>query len=153
MKHHRLKHAADVLCEMFCGWRLMNCYPDLVHLGSGQLEINAITGACTFNGVPIKSLSIAEEIRIWLTEDTQANNISLANIEMAVLRANLILASVTASRRATIDQHFDKEGREIRSGQFHRLEIQASSHIQTSEAQYQSSINDVEEWPQNWPAT
>jgi hypothetical protein len=62
----RLQHVADTMCQMFCGWRLIESNPNLVNLGSGALEIDAITGQCLFQGKSIDQLKIAEEIRAWL---------------------------------------------------------------------------------------
>jgi len=42
MRRKRLNHCSDIVCDMFCGWRLMNSYEDLVRLGSGHLVINLI---------------------------------------------------------------------------------------------------------------
>jgi hypothetical protein len=54
---------------MFCGWRLIESKPNLVNLGSGTLEIDAITGQCLFQDKSIDQLKIAEEIRAWLRQD------------------------------------------------------------------------------------
>jgi hypothetical protein len=62
----RLQHVADTMCQMFCGWRLIESKPNLVNLGSGTLEIDAITGQCLFQGKSFEQLTIAEEIRAWL---------------------------------------------------------------------------------------
>lgn len=43
MRRKRLQHAADTLCHMFCGWRLVNSYQELERLGSGTLLIDALT--------------------------------------------------------------------------------------------------------------
>ena len=43
MRRKRLKHCADTLCHMFCGWRLVNSYADIESLGSGALKICRIT--------------------------------------------------------------------------------------------------------------
>ncbi len=33
MRRKRLQHDADVLCQMFCGWRLVYSYDRLLQLG------------------------------------------------------------------------------------------------------------------------
>ena len=43
MRRKRLKHAADTLCHMFCGWWLANSYTNLETLGSGTLAIDALS--------------------------------------------------------------------------------------------------------------
>jgi hypothetical protein len=54
---------------VFCGWRLIESQPNLLKLGSGTLEIDAITGQCVFQGKTTGQLTIAEEIRAWLQQD------------------------------------------------------------------------------------
>src|SRR5689334_12628046 len=56
MNRKRLQHVADTMCQMFCGWRLIESKPNLVNLGSGILEIDAITGQCVFQGKSIGRL-------------------------------------------------------------------------------------------------
>ncbi len=58
MRRKRLKHAADTLCNMFCGWRLANSYSDLETLGLGTLEIDALSGDARFNGSAIGPLNM-----------------------------------------------------------------------------------------------
>jgi hypothetical protein len=65
----RLQHVADTMCQVFCGWRLIGSKPNLVKLGSGTLELDAMTGQCLFQGQTIRRLTIAEEIRAWLQQD------------------------------------------------------------------------------------
>jgi hypothetical protein len=48
-----LQHVADTMCQMFCGWRLIESKPNLANLGSGTLEIDTITGQCLFQGKSI----------------------------------------------------------------------------------------------------
>ena len=74
MQMKRLQHVADTMCQVFCGWRLIESKPNLVNLGSGTLEINALTGQCLFQGKSIRQLRIAEEIRAWMQQDLATNN-------------------------------------------------------------------------------
>lgn len=53
MRRKRLQHTADTICRMFCGWRLVNCMPQLVDLGSGTIHIDVLTGSCSFDGEAI----------------------------------------------------------------------------------------------------
>jgi hypothetical protein len=153
MKHRRLQHAADTLCHMFCGWRLINCYAALEGLGSGELQINALSRECTFNGNPIEPLSIAFELNGWLEDDVKANHIDISGLKAATLKATLSLSKISPNMRKTTDQHFDKDKHAISKGTFNRLEIDCSSSIETDEMAYTSNYQDLEEWPLNWPAT
>jgi hypothetical protein len=91
MRRKRLKHNAHILCDMFHGWRLMNCWDRILALGSGILEIDALSAECTFNGQPIESLTIAEELRLWLRDDLAAQGIPLTAIRSARLEVQLEL--------------------------------------------------------------
>ena len=44
MRRKRLQHAADNLCQMFCGWQQASSKHRLVELGSGSLEIDVLSG-------------------------------------------------------------------------------------------------------------
>ena len=79
---------------MFCGWRLIGSKPNLVDLGSGTLEIDAITGQCFFQGQIIDQLKIAEEIRGWMQDDLAANKIPIAAVTGARLTVKLSFSLV-----------------------------------------------------------
>src|SRR5271157_2658722 len=85
MHRKRLQHIADTMCQMFCGWRLIESKPNLENLGSGTLEIDAITGQCHFQGKTMGQLTIAEEIRAWLQQDLETNNIPISMLTGAHL--------------------------------------------------------------------
>jgi hypothetical protein len=150
MRRKRLQHAADTLCRMFCGWRLTNSYEDLARLGSGTIEIDALSAACRFEGEPIERLAIAGELSAWLREDLAAHVIPESAILRARLEAELRFSEIEAEKRATPDQHLEREGRPIREGRFHRVRIRCKSEVATDEAVYTSSFDDLEEWPVGW---
>lgn len=110
MRRKRLKHAADILCQMFCGWRLINCKPELVRLGSGVLEIDALSGSCLFDGRPIPELSIAVELREWLEGDLAAHNIPAEALSRARLTARLSFDEIPWGARQT-NEHYFNDGR------------------------------------------
>ncbi len=93
MHRKRLQHVADTVCQMFCGWRLIESKPNLLRLGSGTLEIDAITGQCLFQGKTIGQLTIAEEIRAWLQQDLATNKIPIAALTGAHLAVKLSFLS------------------------------------------------------------
>ncbi len=86
------------MCQMFCGWRLIESKPNLLKLGSGTLEIDAITGQCVFQGKATRQLTIAEEICAWLQHDLATNNIPIA----ALTGAHLDVKLPTIDRRQCI---------------------------------------------------
>jgi hypothetical protein len=137
---------------MFCGWRLINSYRDLEHLGSGLLSIDALSGQCFFNGGFIEPLSIAHELFTWLREDLASHAIPPECLLRAELKARLSFSRIEASQRATNDHHMDRGGKPVRKGAFHRVQIECESEVATDEATYTSTFSDLEEWPVGWPA-
>ena len=151
MRRKRLQHAADTLCHMFCGWRLIGDKPRLVELGSGTVEIDALSGACRFNSSPIDPLSIATELRLWLVEDLKSHSILLSELQVARVDANLDFSEIAASDRRTSGE-FYVPGRSQRTARWHRCKITCSSAVVSGEDEYRSSYSDLEEWPFGWPA-
>lgn len=142
MKLKRLQHAADTLCQMFCGWRLINSLGELERLGSGTLRIDAISGGCHFNGHPIDELSIAGELSQWLKDDLSKHEIPIELLVRADLVANIDLQQVKRKTRFG-DRLGDLDNR------FH---ISCESEVVTDNKIYASSKNDLEEWPVGWPS-
>jgi hypothetical protein len=151
MRRKRLNHAADTLCQMFCGWRLANAYEALEHLGSGMLDIDVRTGESRFNGEAIAELSIAGELNAWFTEDCGKHAIDTDDIASARLTAQMTAARTDAKQKSTAVQHLDAAGKPIRTGDFNRVDIHCEAMIATDEATYTSSKQSREEWPVGWP--
>ena len=148
MRRKRLKQATDTLCQMFCGWRLNNSKLELVKLGSGILEIDALTGECYFNERPIPELSIAVELREWLKEDSAAHNIPIEAISQARLKAELFFSEILWNDRQTKgEMFFSGNGGAVKTPTMHRCVIQCESELTTDEAVYHSNFKDLEEWP------
>lgn len=153
MRRKRLSHTADILCQMFRGWRLIDSKPELVKFGSGLLEIDALTADCVFNKMPISQLPIAVEIREWLTEDLLAHNIAVESIASARLSVDLEFGILPWSQRMrTGEQFFSGEGTHVKTSQVHRCVMKCQSEIRTDEATYRAKLEDAQEWPFGWPA-
>jgi hypothetical protein len=152
VRRKRLKHNAFILCHMFCGWRLVNSFDRLVALGSGTLEIDALTAGCRFNGEPIESLSIAWELHHWLRDDLAAQGLPVEDIRSARLVARLELSEVVRRARVTRAQHFGPGGQHMSGPAFHRCTIACRGEVVTEDAVYEAEYEDVEEWPVGWPA-
>ncbi len=152
MRRKRLKHNAFILCHMFCGWRLVNCYDRLVALGSGTLQINALTAECRFNGEPVEPLSIAWELHHWLREDLAAQRLTIEEIQSARLDARLELSLVARRARVTRAAHFGADRQHVSGPMFHRCSIACRSELATDDTVYCAEYEDVEEWPVGWPA-
>lgn len=151
MRRKRLKHAADTLCHMFCGWRLANSFSDLERLGSGTLDIDALTGDAKFNGAAIGPLNIAGELQVWLQRDCENHNIPLSHIRHARLTAELELTETPWKNRAKNTHWFDENGGNIAWRQIKRCVINCRSSIKTDEHEYDSVYDDVEQWPEGFP--
>jgi hypothetical protein len=137
---------------MFCGWRLTNCVPELVDLGSGTLRIDAVSAGCLFDDEAIPKLSIAEELQAWLHEDLARNRIPLEALLAATLVAKLSFSEIRRGERITGDHFFDDAGRTVRTPTMHRCAIHCRSEVATEGAVYRSELRDIEEWPIGWPA-
>jgi hypothetical protein len=149
MRRKRLQHVADTMCQMFCGWRLINSKPNLVKLGSGTLEIDAITGQCVFQGRTIAQLTIAEEMRAWLQQDLATNKIPIAALTGAHLAVKLSFSVVPWN--APTSEIFYLDGKAIRTEKMNRCVMECNSNVATDESVYRSKLMEVQEWPLGWP--
>jgi len=151
VRRKRLQHVADTLCHMLCGWRQIQDKPRLVELGSGTLEIDALSGNCAFNGSPISPLGVATELRLWLSEDLAAHSIPISSLESARVRADLNFAEISAHDRTTSGEFYVR-GRSQRAASWHRCKIRCKSEVVSGPDVYTSEFSDLEEWPLGWPA-
>jgi len=149
MRRKRLQHAADTICQMFCGWRLIESKPSLLKLGSGTLEIDAITGQCRFDGKTTGQLSIAEEIRAWLRRDLESNEIPIAALTGARLAVELSFSVVPWNERT--GEIFFYAGKATRTEQMNRCTMKCESSVTTDEVVYHSKLIETQEWPIGWP--
>lgn len=153
MRRKRLNHTVDILCDMFCGWRLMNSYTEIERIGTGKLEIDIITGVCIFNDSQIESLSIAYELNAWVKEDFEKHNITLADIQTVKLVANLTLETSLAQKASQSSFYIGKDGKPIEKGSFYNLSAKLHSIVKTNDAIYQNERTHYETWPVGWPNT
>ena len=137
------------MSQMFCGWRLVGSKPSLLKLGSGTLEIDAITGQCLFQGKTIGQLTIAEEIRAWLQQDLATNKITIAALTGAHLAVKLSFSVVPWNEPAR--EIFYSDGKAVRTEEMNRCIMECESKVTTHEAVYCSQLKEVQEWPLGWP--
>jgi hypothetical protein len=149
MRRKRLQNVADTMCQMFCGWRLINSKPNLLKLGSGALEIDAITGECVFQGKTLVRLTIAEEIRAWMHHELATNNVPIAGLTGASLAVNLTFTVVPWSEPSR--EIFYSAGKAVRTNKMNRCVLECSSSVTTDETVYRSELREVQEWPLGWP--
>jgi hypothetical protein len=150
MRGKRFQHIADTMCQMFCGWRLVRSKPSLVNLGSGTLNMDAITGQCLFNGKKIAQLTIAEEIRAWIQEDLATNKIPVATLTGAHLTVKLSFSVVPWNEPAK--EIFYSDGKAVRTEKMNQCILECDSNVTTDETVYRSTLFEVQEWPLGWPA-
>jgi hypothetical protein len=134
---------------MFCGWRLIGSKPNLLNLGSGTLEIDAITGLCLFHGKKIAQLTIAEEIRAWLHEDLATNKIPIATLTGAHLTVKLSFSVVPWNKSAR--EVFYSDGKTVQTEKMNQCILECDSCVTTDETVYRSTLSEVQEWPLGWP--
>ena len=150
MRRKRFQHVADNLCQMFCGWRQTFSKPHLVRLGTGRLEIDALNGACAFNGVSVDPLPIAAELRLWLEQDLEQHGVPKHALEEASVRADLSLDTVPWD--PVLRTQFFRDGEPVSSGPMHRCTVKCTCLVRTDDAEYRGEMNDIERWPIGWPA-
>ena len=125
--------------------------PSIVNLGSGTLEIDAITGQCLFQGKNIGPLTIAEEIRAWMEQDLATIRIPIADLTGAHLKVKLPFSVVPWN--ATTKEIFYSDGKVVRTEEMNRCVMECDSKITTGETVYSSQLVEAQEWPLDWPVT
>lgn len=115
------------------------------------MEIDALTGECFFEGEPIDPLPVAGVLQGWLRDDLRSQKIAIENLKVARLRASLVFGLVPWSKRQKHTEVFYRDSKAIQTEQVHRCEIQCESEIATDEALYRSRLEDLQEWPIEWP--
>ena len=149
MRRKRLKNVADTLCQMFCGWRLVGSKRTLAELGSGTLEIDALTGQCQFQGKPILQLPIAMELAGWMKQDLATHRIPTTLLVHARLSARLSFSRVPWNTRTK--EIFISSGKAVRSQEMHKCIFECASEVATDEVLYRSKRTETQEWPIGWP--
>jgi hypothetical protein len=143
MSIKRLKHHAQNLGQMFCGWELMFDYKRLAELENGNLFLNVLTGECFHNGNKIEPLKIVTGLRKWLVADLEANKLNINQIECAEL-------SVQFSTIRLKGQKIKKQSWADPTPYFVYCTLQCNSRIKTQDREFSSSYHDEEEWPESY---
>ena len=151
IREKSLQRVANTLCQMFCGWRLVESKPVLVELGSGTFEIDALTGKCKFQSIPTPQLPIARELLAWMKDELASRRIPIAAITRARLTAKLCLTQVPWNIRIT-EMFPVGNGAELRSGtselskKIHQCTFDCESEVVTDGLVYHSRLREVQEW-------
>jgi len=136
---------------MFFNWRQTLSTPRLVDLGTGILEVDALTGESRFNGAPIEPLSMATELRAWLERDLAEHDIPKATLREATVRIDLSFDLIPWDQRNTSSQLVARGGR-AESVPMHRFAAKCASLLRTEEVEYRGKYQYAEEWPVEWLA-
>ena len=147
MRRKRLQHVADILCHMFCGWRLTWSYPRLAELGSGTLRIDVLAQSCAFNDQPISPLPIVRELHGWMLDECADNLIDAGLIRQAELVVELKVGLIPRRHRRTTTRFFTLAQRLWSPPQFVSCAFACRSRVVTDETTYSSAYDDYEEWP------
>ena len=139
-----LQDLANTLCQMFCGWRLTESKPILVELGSGAVEIDALTGECTFRNMPMPQLPIAKDLVALVENKLAFRRISSADVTRARLVANLSLTRVPWNLRITM--MFPVVDEAESSKRSHQCSVDCESQVVIDGIVYRSRLKEVQEW-------
>jgi len=121
----------------------------LVQLGSGRLEIDALTGQCEFEGKPIAQLPIALELVDWARQDLEKHGLPATLLTRARLSTRLSLSQIPWKTRTK--ETFYKGGSVVRTEKMHRCIFECASEVAIEEAVYRSEQIETQEWPVGWP--
>lgn len=151
MRRKKLQGTANVITQMFCGWRLVNSYKELAKLKTGVLTYDLASQIACFDGVEILPIMICHEIRCFWQEDLARNKVLPEALSSARVRAILKYDIIDSSQRRSGVVHLDKNRHPINGGKFHRCIIKCMCALTTAEKEYVGNTESVAEWPINWP--
>jgi hypothetical protein len=134
---------------MFCGWRLVDSKPNLVKLGSGILEIDAISGKCLFERREIERLTVASELCASVQRHLAAAKTPIATLTGATLVITLSFSVVPWNERKR--ETFYVAGKVVRTTEMNRCVIRCQSQVATNDTTHRSELTEVQEWSLNWP--
>ncbi len=142
MRRKVIQNYADTICQMFCGWQLMNDFKQLDRLGSGLLTIDLRTGACVHDGKPTDQLSIARILQAWFFDRCARDAVPTDALTKVLLEAELTI-SLSDTQRDTSMRFSDPRP------PFVGCDIRCRSSVDTDEGTYRGEFTDFEEWPRD----
>jgi len=143
MSIKRLKHHAQNLGQMFCGWELMFDYHRLAEMEEGVLILNVLSEECFHNGNKISPLNIVKGLKNWMIQDLERNNLSLDKISLAELQVKFATSKVPKDS-------IQNESWSNPAPFFIKCVLDCSSKVEHDERKYTSSYQDVENWPEGF---
>ncbi|MFA5260882.1 MAG: hypothetical protein WC450_06615 [Candidatus Omnitrophota bacterium] len=143
MKRKRFNHQVETLCQIFCGWRLVNSHEALTKLGSGEIRIDLLKKQAFFNEQLLNEFNIAEEMYTWFYKDLSQHNIDIRFIKEASFTATLCIKALQGKRQS-------KEIWTTQIKEYISCTISCKCVLFTDEAEYSHSLKDIDEWPNGW---
>lgn len=151
MRRKRLQHAADNLCQMFCGWQLHSSYPTLEQLGDGTLRVDILQQTASFDEKSVGTLPIIGVLDTWLRADLRSHKIPIEVLRRVILTVQLSFSTVPKASRRTSDQHFAAGGAHLVPPVFVACNLYCQAEVVTDSRSYTSEYRDYKEWPSGWP--
>ncbi len=143
MSIKRLKHHAQNIGQMFCGWELMFDYKQLAELESGTLLLNVLTEECFHNGKRIKPLRIISGLRKWMVQDLEDNKLNIDQITCAELQVNF-------KTYRQLGQAQQSSSWADPTPYFVKCTLDCNSKVKTKDREFISNYWDEEEWPESY---
>ena len=127
MKRKRLKHYADIFCDMFMGWRLSDKDIEILqNFGSGKLQLDFLNEKLYFNDSELEiELYILREIAAWFKENLRKDNIDLQKIQEAYLIIDIVAVERETSPKS-------------RTKRIVQLNAEMTAIVQTDEKEYRT---------------
>ncbi len=143
MSIKRLKHHAQNLGQMFCGWELMFDYHRLEEMEDGVLILNVLSEECFHNGEKIVPLNTVKGLRNWMIQDLENNGLNLDQISQAELQVKFTTSKI--SKESVQNESWSNP-----APFFIKCLLDCSSMVVTGEKKYSSTYQDVEKWPEGY---
>lgn len=140
MRRKRFQHQASNLTHMFCGWQIHGDWEELTRMGSGELEIDVLTGDCRHDGLSLPSLGIAGVLRTWLEGDLQGSGIPRESVDQALLVVDFVTRESDTQR----DPNTEFPGAEP---PFVHCDLVLRSLLVSGLDRYEATREDALEWP------
>ena len=129
MRRKRLNHYANVVCNMFVGWRMGDDLEVLSELPDGKITVNLLTGNAYHFEVGEIDLWIPKELQAWLQDQSKKEGVDIGGIESAILEVDIDKNKVATNKKKVVMFHFD-----------------CNSLFTTSEACYSGALKEVHKW-------
>lgn len=143
MSIKRLKHHAQNLGQMFCGWELMFDYKRLAELEKGTLRIDMLKEECFHDGKAIDPLRIVDRLRDWMVRDLDDHNFDMNRLEAVELNVRFDTTRLEG-------QKIQRSSWNTSTPHFIYCTLDCNSLVKADTREFFSSYRDEEEWPESY---